>query len=33
MFILDLADGDATATAWGCDLTTEYVIFNSDYRT
>ena len=33
LFILDLADGDATATAWGCDLTTEYVIFNSDYRT
>lgn len=33
MFILDLADGEATATAWGCDLTTEYVIFNSDYRT
>ena len=33
MFTLDLADGDATATAWGCDLTTEYVIFNSDYRT
>jgi glutamate N-acetyltransferase/amino-acid N-acetyltransferase len=33
MFFLDLADGDATATAWGCDLTTEYVIFNSDYRT
>ena len=33
MFILDLAAGDATATAWGCDLTTEYVIFNSDYRT
>ncbi len=33
MFILDLAEGDATATAWGCDLTTEYVIFNSDYRT
>lgn len=33
LFILDLADGDAIATAWGCDLTTEYVIFNSDYRT
>ena len=33
MFTLDLNDGDATATAWGCDLTTEYVIFNSDYRT
>lgn len=33
MFILDLAAGAATATAWGCDLTTEYVIFNSDYRT
>ncbi len=33
MFTLDLAAGDASATAWGCDLTTEYVIFNSDYRT
>jgi glutamate N-acetyltransferase/amino-acid N-acetyltransferase len=25
--------GDYTATAWGCDLTEEYVIFNSAYTT
>ena len=25
--------GDAAATAWGCDLTEEYVIFNSAYST
>ena len=25
--------GDATATAWGCDLTEEYVILNSAYST
>lgn len=25
--------GDATATAWGCDLTPEYVRLNSDYTT
>ncbi len=25
--------GDATATAWGCDLTPEYVHLNSDYTT
>ncbi len=24
--------GDATATAWGCDLTHEYVSINADYR-
>src|SRR5262249_49226597 len=30
---LDLALGDASATAWGCDLTTEYVHINGDYRT
>lgn len=28
-----LADGDAKATAWGCDLTYEYVKINGDYRT
>ena len=31
--LLDLADGDACAEAWGCDLTCEYVKINSDYRT
>ena len=25
--------GEATATAWGCDLTEEYVVFNSAYTT
>ena len=26
-------DGDQTATAWGCDLTYDYVKINGDYRT
>ena len=30
---LDLGLGDGAATAWGCDLTTEYVHINADYRT
>ena len=30
---LDLGQGNAEATAWGCDLTEEYVRFNSDYVT
>lgn len=30
---LDLALGDASAHAWGCDLTAEYVRINSDYTT
>ena len=30
---IDLASGDATATAWGCDLTAEYVSINADYTT
>jgi len=30
---LDLGLGDAVARAWGCDLTTEYVHINADYRT
>ena len=30
---VDLALGDASATAWGCDLTTEYVHINADYTT
>jgi glutamate N-acetyltransferase/amino-acid N-acetyltransferase len=30
---LDLGLGDGRATAWGCDLTTEYVHINADYRT
>ncbi len=28
-----LGDGNATATAWGCDLTYDYVKINGDYRT
>ena len=31
--IIDLNDGDASATAWGCDLTYDYVKINGDYRT
>ena len=30
---IDLGAGDASATAWGCDLTPEYVHINSDYTT
>ena len=32
-FRLDLNEADASATAWGCDLTEEYVTFNSAYST
>lgn len=31
--ILDLHDGKEEATAWGCDLTHEYVTINGSYRT
>ena len=31
--LIELNDGDATATAWGCDLTYDYVKINGDYRT
>ena len=30
---LDLGIGDATATAWGCDLSSDYVRINAHYRT
>lgn len=30
--ICDMKMGDASATAWGCDLTHEYVTINADYR-
>ena len=30
---IDLRAGDAQATAWGCDLTYDYVKINGDYRT
>ena len=31
--MITLNDGDACATAWGCDLTYDYVKINGDYRT
>lgn len=31
--LVDLKDGDYEATAWGCDLTYDYVKINGDYRT
>ena len=30
---VDLGEGDCSATAWGCDLTYDYVKINGDYRT
>ena len=30
--LADLKTGSATATAWGCDLTYDYVKINADYR-
>ena len=30
--IADIKMGDKEATAWGCDLTHEYVSINADYR-
>ena len=31
--LVNLNAGDASAEAWGCDLTYEYVKINGDYRT
>ena len=31
--IITLGDGNASALAWGCDLTYDYVKINGDYRT
>ncbi len=31
--LIDLHQGDASAKAWGCDLTYDYVKINGDYRT
>ena len=31
--LIDLNSGEAAATAWGCDLTYDYVKINGDYRT
>ena len=30
--VADVKMGTATATAWGCDLTFDYVKINADYR-
>ena len=30
--IADIKMGNASATAWGCDLTYDYVKINADYR-
>lgn len=30
--IADMKDGEYTATAWGCDLTYDYIKINADYR-
>ena len=29
---IDLKEGGEEATAWGCDLTHEYISINADYR-
>jgi glutamate N-acetyltransferase/amino-acid N-acetyltransferase len=31
--VVNLGDGSACATSWGCDLTYDYVKINGDYRT
>ena len=31
--LVELNSGDAASTAWGCDLTYDYVRINGDYRT
>ena len=31
--LVEFNDGDGAATAWGCDLTYDYVKINGDYRT
>jgi glutamate N-acetyltransferase/amino-acid N-acetyltransferase len=31
--LVDLGTGNEKATAWGCDLTYDYVKINGDYRT
>ena len=31
--IINVNEGDCTATCWGCDLTYDYVRINGDYRT
>ena len=31
--LVELNSGDVSSTAWGCDLTYDYVRINGDYRT
>ncbi|MDY4222684.1 MAG: bifunctional ornithine acetyltransferase/N-acetylglutamate synthase, partial [Candidatus Faecousia sp.] len=31
--LVELNSGDTGSTAWGCDLTYDYVKINGDYRT
>jgi glutamate N-acetyltransferase/amino-acid N-acetyltransferase len=31
--LIDLKSGNCSSTAWGCDLTYDYVKINGDYRT
>ena len=31
--LVNLNDGEYNSTAWGCDLTYDYVKINGDYRT
>jgi glutamate N-acetyltransferase/amino-acid N-acetyltransferase len=31
--LIDMGRGGGAATAWGCDLSYEYVRINGDYRT
>ena len=31
--LISLGDGETSSTAWGCDLTYDYVKINGDYRT
>ena len=31
--VISVGDGPYTASAWGCDLTYDYVKINGDYRT
>ena len=30
--VVDMKNGEESATAWGCDLTYDYVKINADYR-
>ena len=30
--VVDMKNGEESATSWGCDLTYDYVKINADYR-